>query len=100
MDTDVLMACVSVVTIIVALGGFGLTGWRMWLRASPRLDSAELVDSISRQLRDVIRDEVAVVLEGRESELEELHERLDFTERLLAQAKLPSKSEEREPTPV
>ena len=77
-----------------------LTGWRMWLRRPHGLDSAELPDQVRVEIRSIVRDEMALMLESRDGELEDLSERIDFAERLLLQARLPGVESEREPTPV
>ena len=89
----------AVVTAL-SLGGMALIGIRMWTRRLPGSDPKELAESIRQELQQDIRDEVAKALESRDVELEELHERLDFTERLLAQGKPSTSPEQRDATPV
>ena len=69
-------ACV----ISVSLGAMALSGWRYWVRTRTSLPADELTPA----LQDAIRDEVDRALAGRDGELAELHERLDFAERLLS----------------
>jgi hypothetical protein len=89
----------AVVTTL-SLGGMALLGIRMWTRRLPGSDPKELAKSLREELRQDIRDEVARALESRDVELEELHERLDFTERLLTQGKPATNPEPRDATPV
>lgn len=65
----------STMVTAVALGGMGLVALKMWLRRSGGLDREELAEVV----REVVRKE----LDGRDEQIEDLHERLDFTERLL-----------------
>ncbi len=100
MDPYELIPPLLAVVTALSLGGMALLGIRMWSRRLPGSDPKELAKSIREELREDIRDEVARALESRDIELEELHERLDFTERLLAQGKTPTASEQRDTTPV
>jgi hypothetical protein len=96
---DLIPPLLAVVTAL-SLGGMALIGIRMWTRRLPGLNPKELADSIRKELQQDIRDEVARALESRDVELEELHERLDFAERLLAQGKPSTSPEQRDATPV
>jgi Mg2+ and Co2+ transporter CorA len=64
-----------------------LVGLRIWVRRVRGGDAEEIAELVSRQLREEIRDEVARALEDRQSEVDELHERLDFAERILTQGR-------------
>ena len=99
MDPDLLLILPTATIIIVSVGGFLLTGWRMWLRR-PRGEMEELKDETRDQVRLIVRDEMAAMLEARDGELEELSERIDFAERILIRARALEGHLEREPTPV
>jgi hypothetical protein len=98
-DPDLLLILPTATIIIVSLGGFLLVGWRMWLRR-PQGAKAELSDQLREQMRAIVRDEIAVMMEERDGELEDLCERIDFAERFLVRARLPERDPERVPTPV
>jgi hypothetical protein len=80
-----LLALVFATGTVLSLGVMALVGVGMWTRRVRSPNTQELADLVTQQLRQEIRDAVARALEDRESELEELHERVDFAERLLAQ---------------
>ena len=72
------------IPILAILGGFGLVGLKIWtnhklkMRETPDGDSERLTEAV-QQLHDEfgsMREEVA-----------ELHERMDFTERILSEAR-------------
>ncbi len=72
------------IPILGILGGFGLVGLKIWtnhklkMRETPDGDSERLTEAV-QQLHDEfgsMREEVA-----------ELHERMDFTERILSEAR-------------
>lgn len=97
MDPDLVVIFGSGAVTAVALGWIGLLGFRMWLKHQ-RFTLEALPDDLRRQIDDAVRDQVSAVLEERDREMEDLNERLDFTERLLAQQrKLPEPSDH--PTP-
>lgn len=100
MDPDLLLILPAATVIIVSLGGFLLTGWRMWLRTPRDAEMVEVPDWLRDEIRTIVRDEVGSMVESRDGELEDLSERIDFAERLLIQARLPEGELEREPTPV
>lgn len=97
MDPDLVVIFGSLTATAVALGGLGLFGFRMWLKhQSSALES--LPDDVRRHIDDAVRDQVTAALQERDRDVEDLHERLDFAERLLAQSRrLPDASEH--PTP-
>ena len=64
-----------------------LIGLRIWVRRVRGADAEEIAELVSRQLRGEIRDEVSRALEDRQGEVDELHERLDFAERMLTQGR-------------
>lgn len=99
MDPDLLLIFSFVGGTAVALGGMTLLGLRMWLRRLPRTDARELA-AIREELRQSIYEELASALEARDREIDELHERLDFTERLLARSRLPQRSEPSDSSPA
>ncbi len=78
---------------LVGLGCITLIGLRMWIRRGSKLDRRAIADSIREELHDVIRNEVADALQAHKTGLEELHERLDFAERLLIEQR-PSSNRE------
>lgn len=71
------------------LGAMGLVGLRIWVSQKRGPDVNELVDVVREQLREDVRDEIDRALEARQSEIDELHDRLEFAERMLSQARLP-----------
>jgi hypothetical protein len=88
MDEDIVLMIASAVTVLGAMGGL-LTGWWLWLRSRTerfRGSSAEdiraLQDSVAR-LRTEMETLYAELTQGQQ----ELHERIDFAERLLTQGK-------------
>ncbi len=100
MDPDLLLILPTATIIIVSLGGFALTGWRMWLRRPRGVDMVELPNQVRDQVRSIVRDEMAAIVDSRDGELEDLSERIDFAERLLIKVRSPEGQPEREPTPV
>jgi uncharacterized Zn finger protein len=96
MDPDLIPMLLAVGTAL-SLGGMALVGIRMWVSRFPKPDLDELAEAISERLRQEIREEVSGALESRAAELEELHERVDFAERLLTKGQL---REVKESTPV
>ena len=77
---DLVLIFGSVFVMVTTLGAMTLSGWRYWVRSRARLHS----DEVTPALQDAIRDEVDRALAARDGELAELHERLDFAERLLS----------------
>ena len=70
----------------VSLGGMALVGVRIWARRPRSLTEEEMAD-VRRRLRDDIREEVTQAFSDRDVEIEDLHERLEFAERVLAQGR-------------
>ena len=90
MDEDIVFAIAGATTVIAAIGGL-LTGWWLWLRArTERLrgtsgeDIRALQDSVA-----ALRTELETMYGELTQAQQELHERLDFAERLMAQASPP-----------
>jgi hypothetical protein len=88
MDEDILIIMVSAITGLAAMGSL-LTGWWLWLRSRSerlRAGSAEdvkvLHDAVAR-----LRTEMEAVYGELSTGQQELHERIDFAERLLTQSK-------------
>jgi len=77
---DLVVVFGSVIVMVTILGGMALSGVRYWVRAKAKLPA----DEVTPALQDAIRDEIDRALEARDGELAELHERLDFAERLLS----------------
>ena len=100
MDPDLLLILPTATVIIVSLGGFLLAGWRMWLRRPRGVAEVQLPDQIDDDIRSIVRDEIAAIMDSRDGELVDLSERIDFAERLLLQSRLPDEQLSREPTPV
>ncbi len=86
MDPELLNPLLAVVTAL-SLGGMALLGIRMWVNRIGKSNPDELADAISRRLRDDIREEINLAMEARDAELEDLQERVDFAERLLARGR-------------
>jgi len=79
-DMDLVVVFGSVFVIATTLGAMTLSGWRYWVRTKAKLP----VDHVTPALQDAIRDEIDRALAARDGELAEIHERLDFAERLLS----------------
>ena len=94
MGIELLIPSLLAVVGALGLGAMGLAGIRIWASQARGRDPEELVDSVRERLRDDVRDEIARALESRQSEIDELHERLDFTERMLSQTRLPRGDED------
>ena len=77
---DLVLVFGSAIVIMTTLGAMALSGWRYWVRTRV----SQPADELTPTLQDAIRDEVDRALAARDGELAELHERLDFTERLLS----------------
>ena len=76
----------------ISLGGMALVCVRMWVSRNRGLNANEMAD-LREQLREDVRDEVSLALEGHATDVEELHERIDFAERLLTQGQPPKDPE-------
>jgi len=79
-DLDILAVFGSIFVIVTTLGAMTLSGWRYWVRTKAKLP----VDHVTPALQDAIRHEIDRALAARDGELAEIHERLDFAERLLS----------------
>ncbi len=72
------------IPILVILGGFGLMGLKIWtnhklkMRETPDGDSERLTEAVQQ-----LSDEVGSMREA----LAELHERMEFTERMLSEVR-------------
>jgi hypothetical protein len=96
MDEDILVIIASAVTVLAAMGGL-LTGWWLWLRSRAerfRGTSAEDVRALQDSIA-ALRTEMETMYGELTHGQQELHERLDFAERLLSQAqgRLPRKAD-------
>ena len=80
MDADLVWA-ISMGTAFISWGVMTLAGWAYWVRKKTSMPAA----GMTPELEDAIRDEVDRALATRDGELAELHERLDFAERVLGQ---------------
>ncbi len=72
------------IPILGVLGVFGLTGLKMW--SSHKLKMREMPDGDSERLAEAVQqlyDEVSSMRD----DLTEVHERVDFTERLLSEVR-------------
>ncbi len=79
MNADLVWA-ISMGVAFVSWGAMTLAGWRYWVRTK-----ASQPSDVTPALQDAIRDEVDRALAARDGELAELHERIDFAERVLGQ---------------
>jgi hypothetical protein len=86
MDEDIVFAIAGATTVVAGLGAV-LTGWWLWLRSrTERLRGTSSEDI--RALQDsvaALRTEIETMYTELSQGQQELHERLDFAERLLAQ---------------
>ena len=80
MDADLVRAIIMGVAF-VSWGAMTLAGWAYWVRKKTSMPAA----GVTTELEDAIRDEVDRALATRDGELAELHERIDFAERVLGQ---------------
>ena len=80
LDIDLVVIFGSVIVMVATLGAMTLSGWRYWVRAKTKLTANEVTPA----LREAIRDEIDRALAARDGELAEIHERLEFAERLLS----------------
>jgi len=82
MDMDVLLAGIFTTALVATITGSGLLAWRMWLRSKTerlRLGGGDELEQITEAL-DTLHERMQLMQE----EIGELHERVDFAERLLA----------------
>lgn len=88
MDPDLVAAGIIASTLAATLCGTSLMAWRMWLKSkSDRLKLADQSD-VERLVEtvDALHDRIQFMHE----EMGELHERVDFAERLLAKGNEPA----------
>jgi hypothetical protein len=100
MDEDILVIIVSAVTVLAGMGVL-LTGWGLWLRhRTERLRGGSSQDI--RALQDsvaALRTEMETMYGELTQGHQELHERIDFAERLLTQEQGKSLSKGDRPGP-
>ncbi len=72
------------IPILGILGGFGIMGLKIW--SNHKLKMRETPDGDNERLTEVVQQLYDQVGSMRE-DLDELHERLDFTERMLSEVK-------------
>ena len=89
MDPDLLVIFGSLGLTAVVVTAISVVGPRLFGRGDSQRDPERLLESLREDVRATVQDEVAQALEHRDRELEEVHERLEFTERMLTQARLP-----------
>ena len=90
MGSELLIPSLLAVFGALGLGAMGLVGIRIWANQSRGISLSESVDSLREQWREDIRDEIESAFDARQSEIDDLHGRLDFAERMLSQARLPA----------
>lgn len=90
---DIIPPLLAVFTAF-GLGAMGLAGMRMWVNQKRGTDVDELVDAVRERLSEDVRDEIDRALEARQSEIDDLHDRLEFAERMLSRARLPKREGE------
>jgi len=81
--TQELLNTIAPLIALLSLGTFGLIGMRMWLNSKAKRSplGADAVERLGDAL-DGLHDQVRMMRE----DLGELHERVDFAERLLARS--------------
>jgi hypothetical protein len=82
MDMDVLLAGIFTTALVATISGSGLLAWRMWLRSKAerlRLGGGDEIEQLTEAM-DTLHERMQLM----QDEIGELHERVDFTERLLA----------------
>lgn len=82
----------------VWLGIMGIAA-KVWLRKR-ELDATRVGTQHLEHALEELREDVAQLRALQESQTAELHERMDFTERILTQGRQPRRAESEEPTPV
>jgi len=97
MDPDLLLIFGSLGLTAFGVTAIAVIGPRLFGRGSSQEDPERLLESLREEVRATVQDEIAQALEHRDRELEEVHERLEFTERMLTQARLPKHTEENTP---
>ena len=95
---DLSIVALLAVTGSIWLGIMGISA-KVWLRKreldAKRLDTQHLVETLEE-----LREDMTQLRALQESQTAELHERMDFTERILTQGREPKPIESEEPTPV
>ena len=89
MDPDLLVIFGSLSLTAIVVTTISVLGPRLLGRGGSQRDTDRLLESLREEVRATVQDEVAHALEQRDRELEEIHERLEFAERMLTQARLP-----------
>ena len=100
MDPDLLVIFGSLGLTAIVVTAISVVGPRLFGKGGSEGDPERLLESLREEVRATVQDEVAQPLEQRDRELEEVHERLEFAERLLTQARLPKNTEENTPPEV
>ena len=93
MDPDLLVIFGSLGLTAIVVTTISVLGPRLLGRGDSQRDPERLLESLRDEVRTTVQDEVAHAMEQRDRELEEVHERLEFAERLLTQARLPKHTE-------
>jgi len=94
--TQELLNTIAPLIALLSLGTFGLIGMRMWLNSKAKRSSlgADAVERLGDAL-DGLHDQVRMMRE----DLGELHERVDFAERLLARSSAAGIAQDEDVTP-
>jgi hypothetical protein len=99
MPPDIVNAIAPLVAMLMT-GTFGLIGFRLWLAHRPPRGQGKLGAEQLERLTEVMED-IRQQLDVMRDENLELHERMDFAERLLAQRDRPdAQLEKPHQTPV
>lgn len=94
MDPDLLVIFGGIGITGISIAAISLVGLRMWIKGESQKNPETLLESVREEIRASVQEEVSRALEERDRELDEVHERLDFAERLLTQARLPKQAKE------
>jgi len=94
--TPEILNTIAPLVALLGVGTFGLLGMRMWLNAKARRPplSADEVERLGEALEG-LHDEIRLMRE----DLGELHERVDFAERLLARSGSAGAANKRDESP-
>ena len=87
MDMDILLAGIFTTAMAVTICGSTLIGWRLWLRSKTERMNLAGRDDIERLAEAV--DGLHERMQFMQDEIGELHERVDFAERLLTKGDAP-----------